>query len=37
MKPDLHIGATQFKAKCLELMQQVHDRKRNKDWEALQD
>lgn len=27
--PDAHIPATEFKAKCLELMQQVHDRKRN--------
>ena len=29
MKHELHVGATEFKAKCLELMQQVHDRKRN--------
>ena len=26
---ELQVGATEFKAKCLELMQQVHDRKRN--------
>ena len=28
-KPSLTIGATEFKAKCLELIDQVHDRKRN--------
>jgi len=28
-KRELTVGATEFKAKCLELIEQVHDRKRN--------
>ncbi|HUJ22803.1 MAG TPA: type II toxin-antitoxin system prevent-host-death family antitoxin [Bryobacteraceae bacterium] len=28
-KRDLTLGATEFKAKCLELIDEVHDRKRN--------
>jgi prevent-host-death family protein len=28
-KRELTVGATEFKAKCLELMDEVHDRKRN--------
>ena len=28
-RPQAQIGATEFKARCLELMQQVHDQKRN--------
>jgi prevent-host-death family protein len=28
-KRELTVGATEFKAKCLQLMDEVHDRKRN--------